>query len=98
MFLSVKLASKLSCVLVLVEPAGVRGGGRTVAQPCVLVLVVQAGFHGVLGGGSAGACHASVCGCLCWPDDEGEEQLVQLEDFHSLGRLGHKLVLIGVIA
>ena len=32
------------------------------------------------------------------PDDEGEEQLVQLEDFHSLDRLGHEFVLVGVMA
>ena len=37
-------------------------------------------------------------GLLCWPDDHREEQHVQLEDFHSLGRLGHKLVLVGVKA
>ena len=28
----------------------------------------------------------------------GEEQLVQLGDLHSLDRLGHKLVLVGVKA
>ena len=39
-----------------------------------------------------------MCGCLSWPDDEGEEDLVQLEDFHSLGRLGNILVLVWVMA
>ena len=37
-----------------------------------------------------------VCGYLGWADDEGVGQLIQLGDFHSLGRLDHELVLVGV--
>ena len=39
-----------------------------------------------------------VCGYLGWADDEGVGQLIQLGDFHSLGRLDHELVLVGVIS
>ena len=54
------------------------------------------------GGGAGGRPHILVlavwqCGRLCWHGDEGEGQLVQLGDFHSLERLGHKLVLLGVM-
>jgi hypothetical protein len=42
---------------------------------------------------------ADLFGYLGWADDdEGVEQLVQQEDFHSLGRLYPELVLVGVIA
>jgi hypothetical protein len=60
----------------------------------------------VLGGGAAGGIGDAVCAAvptsggaseLAWWWG-GEEQLVQLGDFHSLHRLGHKLVLIGVKA
>ena len=36
-----------------------------------------------------------MCGYLGWADDEGVGQLIQLGDFHSLGRLDHELVLVG---
>ena len=39
-----------------------------------------------------------VCGYLGWPDDQGEGQLIQLEDFNSQGRLDQKLVLVGAMA
>ena len=81
---------------------GVCDGGRS--GVCHIVL---AGVHSVRDGGCngahrpcRGACgqHQHVCGYLGWPDDEGEEQLVQLEEFHSPGRLDHELVLVGAMA
>ena len=38
-----------------------------------------------------------MCGPLGWPDEEEEEQLVQLKDFHSIGKLGPILVMDRVV-
>ena len=53
-----------------------------------------AGWAGGCAVGHPGRLHG-VCGPLSWPGGGGEEQLVQLGDFHSLDRLGPELVLVG---
>ena len=55
------------------------------------------GWAGDRAGGHLGR-PQGVCGHLRWLGGGGEEQLVQQGDFHSLDRLGHKLVLVGVKA
>ena len=55
------------------------------------------GWAGDRAGGHLGRLQG-VCGRLRWTGGGGEEQLVQLGDFHSLDRLGHKLVLKSIFS
>ena len=79
---------------------GVLGGGTAGVVGNAVLAAVRAqramgclGWAGDCAGGHLGRLQW-VCGCLCWlGGGGGEGQLVQLEDFHSLDRLGHKLAL-----
>jgi hypothetical protein len=90
---------------------GVRGGGGAGARPCVHLVPGGGAAGGVGDTVHTAALSQGALGCVEWAGDRAGGhlgrlqwvcgrlcgQLVQLGDYHSLGRLGHKLVLVGVV-